>query len=97
MVERVFYPTFNMEDIFDIPAYFNIYAFLQRFQELEEEHICQMKDFVDSFAKAWENEHVMLGQVRNHCLLLFLFCWSWYWYVHVSRDVLETRFVCHLF
>uniref|UniRef100_K1RV42 FCH domain only protein 2 n=1 Tax=Magallana gigas TaxID=29159 RepID=K1RV42_MAGGI len=37
----------------------------KRFQELEEEHICQMKDFVDSFAKAWENEHVMLGQVHQ--------------------------------
>ncbi|XP_062616550.1 F-BAR domain only protein 2-like [Saccostrea cucullata] len=37
----------------------------KRFQELEEEHICQMKDFVDSFAKAWQNEHVMLGQVHE--------------------------------
>jgi hypothetical protein len=24
-----------------------------------------MKDFVDTFAKAWENEHVMLGQVSQ--------------------------------
>ncbi|XP_056018722.1 F-BAR domain only protein 2-like isoform X6 [Ostrea edulis] len=37
----------------------------KRFQELEEEHICQMKDFVETFAKAWENEHVMLGQVHQ--------------------------------
>lgn len=43
----------------------NVYCNIQRFQELEEEHICQMKDFVETFAKAWENEHVMLGQVRG--------------------------------
>ncbi|XP_046338144.2 F-BAR domain only protein 2-like isoform X2 [Haliotis rufescens] len=33
-----------------------------RFQELEEEHISQMKDFIDTYARSWENEHVVLGQ-----------------------------------
>ena len=42
----------------------------QRFQELEEEHICQMKDFVDTYVKAWENQHVLLGQVHA-CLFHF--------------------------
>ena len=36
---------------------------LQHFQELEEYHLCQMKDFVDTYAKAWEHHHVLLGQV----------------------------------
>lgn len=40
-----------------------MYTFLQHFQELEEEHICQMKDFIDTYAKAWENEHALIGQV----------------------------------
>ncbi|XP_059142905.1 F-BAR domain only protein 2-like isoform X2 [Physella acuta] len=35
------------------------------YQELEEEHICQMKDFIDTFAKSWENEHAVLGQVHK--------------------------------
>lgn len=35
------------------------------FQELEEEHICQMKDFIDTYAKSWENEHALLGQVHR--------------------------------
>ncbi|XP_012945405.1 F-BAR domain only protein 2 [Aplysia californica] len=35
------------------------------YQELEEEHICQMKDFIDTFAKSWENEHALLGQVHQ--------------------------------
>ncbi|XP_055885203.1 F-BAR domain only protein 2-like isoform X3 [Biomphalaria glabrata] len=35
------------------------------YQELEEEHICQMKDFIDTFAKSWENEHFLLGQVHQ--------------------------------
>ncbi|KAL4236260.1 hypothetical protein ACF0H5_004647 [Mactra antiquata] len=41
------------------------------FQELEEEHICQMKDFVDTYARALHNEHVLFGQAqeefRNSC------------------------------
>ncbi|KAL8586797.1 hypothetical protein ACOMHN_061310 [Nucella lapillus] len=36
----------------------------RHFQELEEEHICQMKDFVDTYIKAWENQHVLLGQIQ---------------------------------
>ena len=40
----------------------------QHFQEVEEEHICQMKDFIDTYAKAWENEHALRGQV---CRYLF--------------------------
>ncbi|KAK7099723.1 F-BAR domain only protein 2-like isoform X1 [Littorina saxatilis] len=36
----------------------------KHFQELEEEHICQMKDFVDTYIKAWENQHVLLGQIQ---------------------------------
>ncbi|BFZ16635.1 hypothetical protein BsWGS_19674 [Bradybaena similaris] len=35
------------------------------YQEVEEEHICQMKDFVDTFAKSWENELALLGQVHK--------------------------------
>ncbi|RUS92107.1 hypothetical protein EGW08_000131 [Elysia chlorotica] len=35
------------------------------YQELEEEHICQMKDFIDTYAKSWENEHALLGQVHR--------------------------------
>lgn len=35
----------------------------QNFQELEETHVCQMKDFIDTYAKAWENEHALRGQV----------------------------------
>lgn len=42
-----------------------------QFQQLEEEHICQMKDFIDVYSKAWENEHILLGQVhtefRSNC------------------------------
>ncbi|CAG2218333.1 FCHO [Mytilus edulis] len=37
----------------------------KHFQEVEEEHICQMKDFIDTYAKAWENEHALRGQVHN--------------------------------
>ena len=37
----------------------------QHFQEVEEEHICQMKDFIDTYAKAWENEHALRGQVHH--------------------------------
>ncbi|XP_076462263.1 F-BAR domain only protein 2-like isoform X2 [Babylonia areolata] len=37
----------------------------RHFQELEEEHICQMKDFVDTYIKAWENQHVLLGQIQH--------------------------------
>ncbi|XP_052274271.1 F-BAR domain only protein 2-like isoform X3 [Dreissena polymorpha] len=41
------------------------------FQELEEEHICQMKDFIDTYARAMQNEHVLFGQAqeefRNSC------------------------------
>ncbi|KAL5016578.1 hypothetical protein ScPMuIL_006167 [Solemya velum] len=43
----------------------------RHFQELEEEHICQMKDFIDTYSKAWENQHALLGQVqkefKNNC------------------------------
>ncbi|KAK6179298.1 hypothetical protein SNE40_011689 [Patella caerulea] len=35
------------------------------FQEAEEEHICQMKDFIDTYTKSWENQHVLLGQVHT--------------------------------
>lgn len=45
----------------------------QHFQELEEEHICQMKDFVDTYVKAWENQHVLLGQVGTQ----FFFGGGW--------------------
>ncbi|CAC5411375.1 FCHO [Mytilus coruscus] len=37
----------------------------KHFQEVEEEHICQMKDFIDTYAKAWENEHALRGQVHH--------------------------------
>merc|ERR1712136_203879 len=37
----------------------------RHFQETEEEHICQMKDFVDTYVKAWENQHALLGQVHQ--------------------------------
>ncbi|KAK3583214.1 hypothetical protein CHS0354_015379 [Potamilus streckersoni] len=37
----------------------------RHFQELEEEHICQMKDFVDTYAKAWQNQHAVLGQAQE--------------------------------
>ncbi|XP_069127305.1 F-BAR domain only protein 2-like isoform X4 [Argopecten irradians] len=37
----------------------------KHFQELQEEHICQMKDFIDTYAKAWENEHALIGQVHK--------------------------------
>ncbi|XP_052774928.1 F-BAR domain only protein 2-like isoform X2 [Mya arenaria] len=36
-----------------------------RFQELEEEHICQMKDFVDTYARALRNEHACFGQAQE--------------------------------
>ncbi|XP_053394008.1 F-BAR domain only protein 2-like isoform X3 [Mercenaria mercenaria] len=35
------------------------------FQELEEEHICQMKDFIDTYARAMQNEHVLFGQAQE--------------------------------
>lgn len=42
-----------------------------QFQQLEEEHVSQMKDFIDTYSKAWENEHILLGQVhtefRSNC------------------------------
>ncbi|KAK3091287.1 hypothetical protein FSP39_018668, partial [Pinctada imbricata] len=37
----------------------------KHFQEVEEEHICQMKDFIDTYAKAWENQHALVGQVHQ--------------------------------
>ncbi|XP_064617201.1 F-BAR domain only protein 2-like isoform X2 [Liolophura sinensis] len=37
----------------------------RNFQELEETHVCQMKDFIDTYAKAWENEHALRGQVQQ--------------------------------
>ncbi|XP_052825916.1 F-BAR domain only protein 2 isoform X1 [Octopus bimaculoides] len=36
-----------------------------QFQKLEEEHARQMKDFIDTYSKAWVNEHILLGQVHN--------------------------------
>ncbi|XP_041360186.1 F-BAR domain only protein 2-like isoform X2 [Gigantopelta aegis] len=35
------------------------------FQEKEEEHISQMKDFIDTYARSWENQHVVLGQAYS--------------------------------
>ncbi|ESO92621.1 hypothetical protein LOTGIDRAFT_233068 [Lottia gigantea] len=35
------------------------------FQEAEEEHVCQMKDFIDTYTKSWENQHVLIGQVHT--------------------------------
>ncbi|XP_021373429.1 F-BAR domain only protein 2-like isoform X2 [Mizuhopecten yessoensis] len=37
----------------------------KHFQELQEEHICQMKDFIDTYARAWESEHALIGQVHK--------------------------------
>ena len=42
---------------------------MQQFQEVEEEHVCQMTDFVDTYIKAWENQHVLLGQVLFSILI----------------------------
>ncbi|GAB1599763.1 F-BAR domain only protein 2 isoform X6 [Argonauta hians] len=36
-----------------------------QFQKLEDEHATQMKDFIDTYSKAWLNEHILLGQVHN--------------------------------
>ena len=33
----------------------------QRFQDAEETHLGQMRDFMDTYGKAWESQHVLLG------------------------------------
>ena len=51
----------------------HVLCLFQHFQELEEEHICQMKDFVDTYARAMQNEHVLFGQVRlQHYFFILL-------------------------
>ncbi|KAK2178953.1 hypothetical protein NP493_522g02037 [Ridgeia piscesae] len=37
----------------------------KKFQELEEQHLAQMKDFVETYAKAWENQLILLQQVHE--------------------------------
>lgn len=37
----------------------------KHFQEIEEEHISRMKDFVDTYSKAMENEHVLYGRAQK--------------------------------
>lgn len=49
---------------------FDVFIVLQRFQELEEKHLQQMRDFVEAYAKSWENQHAMLGQVLRSIFLL---------------------------
>jgi len=36
---------------------------MQRFQDVEEKHLQQMKDFIDIYLKSWNNQYALLGQV----------------------------------
>ncbi|ELU05217.1 hypothetical protein CAPTEDRAFT_227171 [Capitella teleta] len=37
----------------------------RRFQELEEKHLAQMRDFMGVYFKSWLHQHVLLGQVHD--------------------------------
>ena len=47
--------------------------FVQRFQEVEEKHLQQMKDFVDAYSRAWENQYALLGQVETFLFSIWEF------------------------
>jgi len=47
---------------------------VQRFQEVEEKHLQQMKDFIDIYIKSWNNQYALLGQVTS----LFVFTKSYF-------------------
>lgn len=42
---------------------FNFFFFLQRFQEIEENHLKQMKEFLSTYIELLQNNHDMVGQV----------------------------------
>lgn len=40
-------------------------AACKRFQEVEEKHLTQLKEFVESYCRAWKNQYAVLGQVHE--------------------------------
>ena len=40
---------------------------------MEEHHLQSMRDFIDTYAKAWEHQHVLLGKVSDLHLSFHLF------------------------
>jgi len=64
---------------------------------VEEKHLQQMKDFIDTYIKSWNNQYALLGQV----ILLFFFMlplmwkiWKWFIYLHVAA---VAGLVCKLY
>ena len=50
-------------------------SFFQRFQDVEETHIKQMKEYVNTYAEVLQNNHDLIGQVRfiNQIVSVFFF------------------------
>lgn len=42
----------------------NFYFILKRFQDVEEKHLSQLKEFVESYCRSWRNQYAVLGQVK---------------------------------
>jgi F-BAR domain only protein len=40
-------------------------AACKRFQEVEEKHLTQLKEFVESYCRSWKNQYAVLGQVHE--------------------------------
>lgn len=45
------------------------FTFLQKFQEIEEMHLKQMREFLTTYIELLQNNHDMVGQVS--CFLIF--------------------------
>ncbi|KAH8418484.1 hypothetical protein KR009_005229 [Drosophila setifemur] len=61
-----------------------IYLFIQRFQEIEEVHLRQMKEFLSTYLEMLQNNHDMVGQVHSDFKRQF---------VDMSVDKLLEQFV----
>lgn len=48
------------------------YCILQRFQEIEENHLKQMKEFLSTYIELLQNNHDMVGQVHAEFKRQFL-------------------------
>lgn len=48
-----------------------LFFFLQKFQEMEENHLKQMKEFLSTYIELLQNNHDMVGQV-NHVMFFFI-------------------------
>lgn len=50
----------------------HFYVYFQKFQEIEESHLKQMKEFLSTYIELLQNNHDMVGQVSWICSLFTL-------------------------